>query len=73
MEIAPLKDAIVDIPDELNRIVMTCLEKQKELRYQSAAAVHADLLAFKKRRNSAFDTSDLANFMKQFSDHKQST
>jgi hypothetical protein len=72
MEITPLKDAISNIPDELNRIVMACLEKQKDTRYQSAAAVHADLLSFKKLQNSAFGTSDLANFMKQFSDHKQS-
>ena len=72
MEIAPLKDVIPDIPDELNRIVMTCLEKQKDMRYQSAEAVHADLLSFKKQQNSAFGTSDLANFMKQFSDHKPS-
>jgi hypothetical protein len=73
MEITPLKEAIPDIPDELNRIVMTCLKKQKDLRYQNAAAVHTDLLAFKKQQNSAFGTSDLAEFMKQFSDPKQST
>lgn len=73
LEIAPLKDAIPDVPEELNRIVMTCLEKQKDRRYQSAAAVHSDLLAYKKQQNSAFGTSDLANFMKQFSDQQQST
>ena len=72
MEIVPIKDAITDIPDELNRIVMTCLEKQKDMRYQSAAAVHADLLSFKKQQNSAFGTSELANFMKQFSAQKPS-
>ena len=72
MNITPLKEAIPNIPDELNRIVMTCLEKPIELRYQSAAAVHAELLSFKKQQNLAFGTSDLANFMKQFSDHPQS-
>jgi hypothetical protein len=42
------------------------------MRYQSAAAVHADLLSFKKQQNSAFGTSELANFMKQFSAQKPS-
>lgn len=73
LEIAPLKDVIPDVPQELNRIVMTCLEKQKELRYQSAVAVHSDLLAYKKQQKSAFGNSDLANFMKQFSNHQQGT
>ncbi len=67
MDIEPLRSAISDIPEELNRIVMTCLEKQKDTRYQSAAAVNADLVAFKKQQKSAFGTSDLADFMKKFS------
>ena len=66
MEIEPMRNAVSDIPEELNRIVMTCLEKQKDLRYQSASAVHADLISFKKQQNSAFGTSDLAAFMKKF-------
>ncbi len=65
MDIVPLSNAVSDIPQELNRIVMKCLEKQKDLRYQSAAAVHTDLVAFKKQQNSAFDASELADFMKQ--------
>jgi hypothetical protein len=73
MEVAPIKDLIRDIPDEINHIVMTCLEKQKDMRYQSAAAVLADLLTFKRQQNSAFGTSELADFMKSFSDHKPST
>jgi uncharacterized membrane protein affecting hemolysin expression len=64
MDIDPLRNVISDIPEELNRIVMTCLEKQKEARYQNAAAVHADLVAFKKQQNSDFGISDLAEFMK---------
>ncbi len=66
MEIEPLRNAIPDIPEELNRIVMTCLEKQKDLRYENASAVHADLISFKKQQNSAFGASDLAAFMKKF-------
>ncbi|MGD8655810.1 MAG: protein kinase, partial [Desulfobacterales bacterium] len=73
MEIEPVRSAISDIPEELNRIVMKCLEKQKNTRYQSAAAVNADLVAFKKHQKSAFGTSDLADFMKKFSSDAKNT
>ena len=63
LDIEPLSNALSDIPEELNRIVMKCLEKQKDLRYQSAAAVYTDLAAFKKEQKIVFDTSDLADFM----------
>ena len=66
MEIEPLQKSVSNIPDELNRIVMTCLEKQKEIRYQSVMAVHDDLVIFKKQQNFTFGTSELAEFMKQF-------
>jgi serine/threonine-protein kinase len=62
MDIEPL---MPDIPEELNRIVMKCLEKQKDNRYQSASAVSTDLLKLKKEQKLAFDASDLADFMKK--------
>ena len=65
MDIEPLRHLVSDIPEELNRIVMKCLEKQKDLRYQSAAAAYTDLAAFKKEQKIVFDTSDLADFMKK--------
>jgi hypothetical protein len=65
MDIEPLSHSVSDIPAELNRIVMKCLEKQKDLRYQSAAAIYADLTAFKKEQKIVFDVSDLADFMKK--------
>jgi len=65
MDIKPLSMSVPDIPDELNRIVMKCLEKQKENRYQSASAVNTDLLKFKKEHKLTFDASDLADFMKR--------
>jgi serine/threonine protein kinase len=65
MDIDPLSKSVPDIPEELNRIVMKCLEKQKENRYQSASAVYTDLLSLKKEQKLTFDASDLANFMKK--------
>ena len=65
MEIDPLMNAIPQVPRELNRIVMKCLEKKKDLRYQSASALYADLAAFKKKLQITFDASDLADFMKK--------
>jgi hypothetical protein len=65
MDIKPLSLSVPDIPEELNRIVMKCLEKQKDDRYQSASAVNTDLLKFKKEQKLTFDASDLADFMKK--------
>jgi serine/threonine protein kinase len=65
MDIEPLNKSVPDIPEELNRIVMKCLEKQKDNRYQSASAVSTDLLKLKKEQKLAFDASDLADFMKK--------
>jgi hypothetical protein len=65
MDIEPLTRSVPGIPEELNRIVMKCLEKQKDDRYQTASAVYADLLAFKKAQKMAFGASDLADFMKK--------
>lgn len=63
MDIEPLGESAPGIPQELSRIVMKCLEKQKDLRYQSAASIYTDLAAFKKEQKIVFDTSDLADFM----------
>jgi serine/threonine protein kinase len=65
MDIEPVKNSVPDVPEELNRIVMKCLEKQKELRYQSTSALYADLTAFKKEFKITFDASDLADYMKK--------
>ena len=65
MEIDPLMNAMPQVPRELNRIVMKCLEKKKDLRYQSASAVYADLAALKKELQITFDASDLGDFMKK--------
>jgi len=74
MDIKPLTTIAPDIPEELNRIVMKCLEKQKDKRYQSTSAVYTDLLAFKKEQKLTFGASDLADFMKKtFKPNKNSS
>jgi uncharacterized membrane protein affecting hemolysin expression len=65
MDIEPVSNSVPDVHEELNRIIMKCLEKQKDIRYQSAAEVYTDLMAFKKEQKLAFETYDLANFMKK--------
>ena len=65
MDIEPLRSAMPQVPEELSRIVMKCLEKDKDLRYQSVSSLSADLVAFKKEFKLTFDTSDLVNFMRK--------
>jgi uncharacterized membrane protein affecting hemolysin expression len=65
MEVEPLINLRPDVPEELNRIVMKCVERDKDSRYQSASALHADLVKLRKGLKITFDASDLADFMKQ--------
>ena len=64
-EIPPLVSIRPDIPDELNRIVMKCLEKDKKLRYQNAQEIHDDLMNLKNKLNITYGASSLADFMKK--------
>lgn len=64
-EIPPLISIRPDIPDELNRIVMKCLEKDKKLRYQNAQEIHDDLMNLKNKLNITCDASSLADFMRK--------
>lgn len=65
MEIVPIIKLRPEIPDELNDIVMKCLEKDKKKRYQSTQELHDDLMHLKTKLNMTFDGSDLSNFMKK--------
>lgn len=64
-EIPPLISLRPDISDELNRIVMKCLEKDKKLRYQTAQEIHDDLTDLRNKLNITYDASNLAAFMRQ--------
>ncbi|MBT8372929.1 MAG: serine/threonine protein kinase [Deltaproteobacteria bacterium] len=71
LPIAPLKKLLPQISEKLDRIVMKCLEKKKDLRYQQVSDLYTDLVAFKKEFRITFDTSDLVNFMKKFRDSEK--
>ncbi len=64
--ITPLKTIRPDIPRELNRIVMKCLEKDRAVRYQSAQEIFHELLDFKKRSKITFDSTNLLEFMNTY-------
>ena len=63
-DIEPLTAIMKQIPEELNRIVMHCLDKDRDKRYQHAADVYADLMAFRRDRKMTYDADDLADFMR---------
>jgi eukaryotic-like serine/threonine-protein kinase len=64
MVIEPIKKLAPQIPDELNRIIMKCVEREREKRYQNAMDLYTDLTALQRHDNITFDASDLAEFMK---------
>jgi serine/threonine protein kinase len=61
--IEPLINSMPDLPEEINRIVMKCLEKDKDKRYPNASALYNDLQACRKEFKMTFDAADLADFM----------
>jgi serine/threonine protein kinase len=53
------------IPEELERIVLKALAKEKEDRYQAAMDLHDDLQSFMYTIESFFSQKDLATFMRK--------
>ena len=62
-EVPPIVEVRPDIPEELNDIVMKCLEKDPANRYQSGKEINDDLSQLKQKLNIAYDESNLVNFM----------
>lgn len=69
MDIPPLSTLRPDLPEDVDRVVMKCLEKNRDFRYSDARALHDDLIQMKTKLHIAYDTSDLSNFMRTISDH----
>jgi serine/threonine protein kinase/tetratricopeptide (TPR) repeat protein len=44
----PPREINDQIPEDLNRVILKCMEKEKENRYQSAGALQLELMAFEK-------------------------
>jgi len=65
MKVQPIKELNPDVPDELNRIVMKCLEKDKASRYQNGQELVDDLIAFRDSASMPYDSTVLSEFMKR--------
>ncbi|MBW2194824.1 MAG: serine/threonine protein kinase [Deltaproteobacteria bacterium] len=65
MEVRPIKELNPDVPDELNQIVMKCLEKDKASRYQNAQELVDDLIDFRSSASITYDSITLSKFMKR--------
>jgi serine/threonine-protein kinase len=63
MVVPPINTVREDIPEELNHIVMKCLEKDPGKRYESGKRIYDDLAQFRKDRNILFDETNLIDFM----------
>lgn len=61
--LSPLKEIAPDVPLELNRIVMKCLEYDVDKRYQNADLIKNELSEFIITNKIAYSKNDLAKFM----------
>jgi tRNA A-37 threonylcarbamoyl transferase component Bud32 len=62
--ILPIKELRPDIPEALDSVVMKCLEKDREARYQRAREVLEDLTRLRKDLNVTYDRSDFSRAMR---------
>ncbi len=71
-KIPPIKGVMTDIPDktdvldELDRIVMKCLDKDREQRYKTAVDLLADLKELRQKFTVTYDMSVLQDFMEKY-------
>ena len=64
MKVPALRTVIPDIPEEIDRIVMKALEKNKAARYQTAGAMERDLENLRRDLTITYDMNDLSRFMR---------
>jgi len=63
MKIPPLRSVAPDVPEEIERIVMKALEKDKKARYQTVDAMENDLENVRRDFTITYDMNDLSRFM----------
>ncbi|MBX7231179.1 MAG: protein kinase [Bdellovibrionales bacterium] len=63
-QVPSLRKINPNIPNELERITMKALARDRNLRYQTAAAMHRDLNRFLNRQYPDFSSQDFATFIK---------
>ncbi|RLC17620.1 MAG: hypothetical protein DRI57_09490 [Deltaproteobacteria bacterium] len=63
--IAPLTELKPEISPSLNSIVMKCLKKERESRYQNTEDIYNDLRRVREELNMPYETSDLSGFMQK--------
>ncbi|RPI79875.1 MAG: serine/threonine protein kinase [Desulfobacteraceae bacterium] len=74
MDIPPINEIKPELPMELNDIVMKCLAKDREHRYQHAQELHDDLTHLKNKLHINYDESDIVTFMQtHFSKERRKT
>lgn len=64
MEIPAIHTVVPDIPEEIDRIVMKALSKDKRSRYQSVDAMENDLENVRRDFTITYDMNDLSRFMR---------
>ncbi len=64
MKIPALRTVIPDIPEEIDRIVMKALEKDKQARYQTVGEMEKDLEILRRDFTITYDMNDLSRFMR---------
>ena len=69
MVIPPISSVRSEVPEQLNHIVMRCLEKDKVMRYPDAMALHSDLSKLRARLQMSYGESDLSNFIRTMMNH----
>ena len=63
-KIPKLTEMNINVPRELERITLTCLAKERELRYPNLMLLGQDLTAFLNQENSSYSSYDVSNFMR---------